>query len=68
MQNTNKNFFCEKIVLFIWGDAYNYTEYKILTAVISIAQHLINKGDHATLYTINKNVYIKTAEIIIIQS
>lgn len=32
----------------------------IITAFISVAPHLINVGEHATLYKTNKNVSIKT--------
>ena len=48
------------MVLFIWGDAYDYTEHIIITAVIATVQYLTNKGEHTILYKIHKNVYIKT--------
>lgn len=40
----------------------------IIIAVISVALYLTNKGEHAVLYKINKNVYIKASKIIIIYS
>ena len=36
----------------------------IITAVISIAPYLTDKGEHTALYKINHNVYIKTSKII----
>ena len=36
----------------------------IITAVISIALYLIDKGEHTALYKINNNVYLKTSKII----
>ena len=32
----------------------------IIIAIISIALHLIDKGEHIVLYKINKNAYNKT--------
>ena len=36
----------------------------IIRAVISVAWYLTNKGEHATLYKINNNVYSETSKII----
>ena len=36
----------------------------IITAVISIASYLTDKGEHTAFYKINNNVYIKTSKII----
>ena len=33
----------------------------VITAVISMAPYLTDKGEHTALYKINKNVYIKTS-------
>ena len=40
----------------------------IITAVVSIASYLIDKGEPTALYKINNNVYIETSEIITIWS
>lgn len=37
----------------------------IIIAVISTALYVADKGEHTVLYNINKNVYIKTSEIMI---
>ena len=36
----------------------------IITAVISIASYLTDKGEHTAFYKINNNVYIKNSKII----
>ena len=38
------------------------TTVKIVTAVISIAQYLTDKGEHTALYKILNNVYIKSSK------
>ena len=44
--------------------SWNAEHLLIITADISIALNLIDKGEHTALYKINDNVYIKTKKII----